>query len=283
MDEPKREPSARAELGATGSAMLDVGGYRLAVVSSGAGSPTVVLETGLGAESSEWASVQQSVSVARVLRYDRANRASSDAVPGIRTAIDMVEDLDHLLRATRVETPYLLVGHSFGGLLLRLYAHRYHDRVAGLVLVDAMHQNQFDVLAPSFPPAAPSDHPELIKVRSFWQSGWRQSDATAEHIDLITSTQQAREVTSLGDIPLHVIIAGTFLRQPLIEPRFREKLQQRWQALQMDFLKLSTRSTCTLALGSGHFVQRDAPHVVSEAINTMVRNWLTSTEKRIRA
>jgi pimeloyl-ACP methyl ester carboxylesterase len=283
MAEQKREPSTRAELGVTKSVALDVGVCRLAVVSSGAGSPAVVLETGLGAESSEWTSVQQSVSIARVLRYDRANRGASDAVPGVRTALDMVEDLDHLLRAARVEAPYLLVGHSFGGLLVRLYAHQHRDRVAGLVLVDAMHQDQFDVLAPLFPPAAPSDHPELIKVRSFWQGGWRQSDSTAEHIDFVTSTQQALEIASLGEIPLHVIIAGTFLRQPLIEQQFREQLQQRWQALQMEFLKLSARSTCTLALGSGHFVQRDAPHVVSEAINTMVRNWLAKTEKRIQA
>jgi hypothetical protein len=144
-----------------------------------------------------------------------------------------------------------------------------------------MHQDQFDVFGPLFPPAAASDHPELIKVRSFWQGGWRQPNATTEHIDFVASIQQAREITSLGNTPLHVIIAGTFLHQPLIAPQFREKLQHRWQALQMGLLTLSTCATYSLALSSGHFVQRDAPRIVSEAINDMVCDYLAKTEKRI--
>ena len=76
----------------------------------------------------------------------------------------------------------------------------------------------------------------------------------------------AREVTSLGDIPLHVIIAGGFLNQPLIPPEFRDSLQERWEALQRQFLTLSTRPTYSLALGSGHFVQRDAPQIICDAI-----------------
>jgi hypothetical protein len=149
------------------------------------------------------------------------------------------------------------------------------------VLVDALHQDQFDVFGALFPPATASDDPELIKVRSFWQGGWRQPNATTEHIDFVASIQQAREITSLGNIPLHVIIAGTFLNQPLIAPQFCEKLQQRWQALQIGLLKLSTRATYSLALSSGHFVQRDAPRIVSEAINNMVCNYLAKTEKWI--
>ena len=70
----------------------------------------------------------------------------------------------------------------------------------------------------------------------------------------------------MGDIPLHVIIAGAFLRHPQIPHEFRERLQERWEAQQRQFLKLSTRATYSLALGSGHFVQRDAPQVVCDAI-----------------
>src|SRR5262249_18432554 len=142
--------------------------------------------------------------------------------------------------------------------------------------------DQFDVFGPLFPPAAPSEDPKLTQVRSFWQGGWRQPDSTEEHIDFTSSIEQDREILSLGNIPLHVIIAGTYLRQPLVPPQLREKLQQRWQTLQMEFLKLSTRATYSFALDSGHFVQRDAPDIVSDAINSMVRNYLARMGQRIQ-
>jgi pimeloyl-ACP methyl ester carboxylesterase len=249
------------------SQMIDIGGRRLALTCAGAGSPTVILETGLGAESDEWAIVQRETSaLARIMRYDRANRGASDRVAGPRTALDMIEDLRALLRASQIEGPYILVGHSFGGLLVRLFAHRYSDDVAGIVLVDAMHQDQFDVFGPLFPRADRFEPAELTRTRTFWQGGWRSPEATTERIDFISSIRQVREVTSLGGIPLHVIIAGGFLNQPLIPPEFRDSLHERWEALQRQLLNLSTRATYSLALSSGHFVQRDAPQIICDAI-----------------
>jgi pimeloyl-ACP methyl ester carboxylesterase len=246
--------------------MIDIGGHRLALTCAGVGSPAVILETGLGAESDEWAVVQHETSaIARVIRYDRANRGDSDRAVGPRTALDMIKDLHALLRVSQIEGPLILVGHSFGGLLVRLYARCYPENIAGIVLVDAMHEDQFDIFGPLFPPANRSEPPELTRTRAFWQEGWRSPEATTERIDFVSSIRQAREVTSLGDIPLHVIIAGTFLHQPLVPPEFRERLQVRWEALQRQFLTLSTRATYSLALSSGHFVQRDAPQVVCDA------------------
>ena len=182
----------------------------------------------------------------------------------------MVEDLHTLLQVAEVEGPHILVGHSFGGLLVRLYAHRYPEEVAGIVLVDAVHEDQFDVFGPLFPPATHSDPPELQRVRAFWQGGWRFPGTTAERIDFVSSIRQAREIESLGDIPLHIIIAGTFLHQPLVPPQLRERLQKRWQAQQMQFLMLSMRATYSLALSSGHFVQRDAPLTICDAIKDTI-------------
>jgi hypothetical protein len=196
--------------------LVDIGGRRLAAMSAGSGNPTVILETGLGAESVEWAAVQNEVAV--------------------------------------------------GGLLMRLFAHRYPGDVAGLVLVDSMHQDQFDIFGPMLPPAAAAEPAELTRFRQFWQGGWRDPAATPEGIDFVRTIAQARAVTSLGNIPLHVIIAGTFLNQSMIPEHPRAVLQARWQALQMDFLKLSPRATHSLALNSGHFVQRDMPNAVSDAI-----------------
>jgi pimeloyl-ACP methyl ester carboxylesterase len=252
--------------GIAGPKMIDIGGRRLALTCAGTG-PSVILETGLGAESDEWALVQREMcAAARVIRYDRANRGASDSAAGPRNALNMVNDLHALLRVSQIESPYILVGHSFGGLLVRLYAHRYREEVAGIVLVDAMHEDQFDIFGPLFPPAKRSEPPELTRTRAFWQGGWRSPDATAERIDFVSSLHQAREITSLGDIPLHVIIAGTFLHQPLVPAEFQERLQERWEELQRQFLALSTRASYSLALSSGHFVQRDAPQIVCAAI-----------------
>jgi pimeloyl-ACP methyl ester carboxylesterase len=162
--------------------------------------------------------------------------------------------------------PYVLVGHSFGGLLMRLYAHHHRDEVAGLVLVDAMHEDQFDVFGPLFPPAAPSDSPELVKMRAFGQGGWRSPAATEEGIDFVTSFRQLAEVASLGSIPLHVLIAGTFLYSSMVPQQSQAPLQARWQEQRMEFLNLSTHASYSLALNSGHFVQREAPALATEAI-----------------
>src|SRR4028118_1191736 len=113
-------------VGSTGSgdgeyALVDVGGYRLAVHCIGEGSPTVVLETGLGAPSEYWEPVQQQIArLTRVCLFDRAGRGKSDPVPTPRTCADMVADLRALLRNARIPAPYVLVGNSLGGLTARL-------------------------------------------------------------------------------------------------------------------------------------------------------------------
>ena len=251
--------------------MIDLGGRRLALTGSGRGLPTVLLETGLGAESADWEEVQRGVErFAQVCRYDRAGRGASDPAPGPRDALAMVEELRALLRGAAIPGPYVLVGHSFGGLLMRLYAHRHGGEVAGLVLVDSMHEEQFDIFGPAFPPATESDPPALSEMRGFWTGGWRDPDSTSERIDLVASIAQGRAIGSLGAIPLHVITAGTFLNNPLVPPARRAGLQGQWETLQRRLLALSSQATRSMSLRSGHFVQRDDPRIVIDAIAGMV-------------
>ena len=117
--------------------MVDVGGHRLHVLDSGKGHPTVVFEAGLPGSVLSWHQVQQELArVVRVVSYDRAGLGWSDPGPEPRTAERIVEELHRLLDAAAVPGPYILVGHSFGGLTMRLFAVRYPDEVEGLVLVD---------------------------------------------------------------------------------------------------------------------------------------------------
>ena len=117
--------------------LVDVGGHRLHVLDMGKGHPTVVFEAGLPGSVLSWHRVQKELArVVRVVSYDRAGLGWSDPGPDPRTAERIVEDLRRLLVRAAMPGPYILVGHSFGGLTTRLFAARYPDDVAGLVLLD---------------------------------------------------------------------------------------------------------------------------------------------------
>lgn len=120
-----------------------MGGYKLGLYCAGAGSPTVVMDAGLGDSALVWRGVQPAVAAAtRVCTYDRAGLGWSAASPRPRTSDVIVQELHTLLAGARVLGPYLLVGHSFGGLNMLLYAVTYPRAVRGLVLVDASSPDQ---------------------------------------------------------------------------------------------------------------------------------------------
>ncbi len=126
--------------------LVDVGGYRLHLNCTGsgpAGIPTVILEAAFDDTSLAWSKVQPRVaSFARVCSYDRAGYGWSDAGPAPRTAAHIVTELHRVLARARVPGPYVLVGHSYGGAIVQLYAFTYQQQLAGLVLVDSVHEDQ---------------------------------------------------------------------------------------------------------------------------------------------
>ena len=122
--------------------LIDIGGRKLHLQVTGEGSPTIILEAGAGGFSLEWALVQSEVSrFARVVSYDRAGYAWSDPGPTPRTMHQICGELHAALVKAGVRPPYVMVGHSYGGLLVRTFAQRYPDEVAGVVLVDASHED----------------------------------------------------------------------------------------------------------------------------------------------
>lgn len=143
----------------------------------GEGSPTIVLEAGLGGDSSSWVFVQPRLSeLTRVCSYDRAGYYFSDPGPMPRTADAAVDDLHAVLEAAKVRGPFLVVGHSLGGLLVRLYAARYPADVIGMVLLDPSVENVEDVRSPK--PSDQSDEkPEHVSCLAAAKSGTITSDA----------------------------------------------------------------------------------------------------------
>jgi pimeloyl-ACP methyl ester carboxylesterase len=124
--------------------MVDVGGHRLHLHCNGSGSPTVVFDAALGASSLSWSLVQPEVArLTRACTYDRAGFGWSDAGPKPRTAGRIADELYELLRRANVPPPYLLVGHSFGGLVMRIFVARHRHEVSGLVLIDPAHPEEW--------------------------------------------------------------------------------------------------------------------------------------------
>lgn len=124
--------------------LVKIGRQRLHLDVHGTELPTVIFEAGLGDYSATWDLVQPSVAeFARTVTYDRAGLGWSRGRIGRRTVGHSVEKLHQLLEQAGIDGPYVLVGQSYGGLISRLFAHRYPDEVAGMVLIDAAHEDQF--------------------------------------------------------------------------------------------------------------------------------------------
>ena len=130
-------------------ALVDIGGFRLHMHCSGVGSPAVIMDAALGGSSISWTLVQPEISkLTRVCSYDRAGFGWSDAGPMPRTAARVAAELRTLLTKADVPPPYILVGHSFGGLVMRVFAARYRADVAALILVDPAHPEDWVTPAP---------------------------------------------------------------------------------------------------------------------------------------
>lgn len=152
--------------------MVDVGGRRLHLYCVGSGAPTVVFESGLGEGAYAWALVQPEVGRRfRACAYDRSGIAFSDPDPGPRSVASLVGDLHTLLARSGERGPYVLVGHSLGGLLVRRFAMRYPDEVAGLVLLDSVHEDGPRAAAPEVAAA----QAKALAARAVQLKAWHAS------------------------------------------------------------------------------------------------------------
>jgi pimeloyl-ACP methyl ester carboxylesterase len=217
--------------------LVDVGGHRLHIYCTGSGSPTVVLEPGLGGTSSDLGWVAPGVARdSRVCVYDRAGRGWSDAAEGPQDAAQIAADLRTLLERAEVPGPYVLAGHSFGGLYVQTFAAKYSDQVAGLVLLDSTaprpgpalptRTESYSVLgrvSAVFSTVAHLGAGRLIAQASYsslpphFRGEARANASTAgylrsfieEFVAANTSAQQAASLTNLDGKPLVVVTADT--------------------------------------------------------------------------
>ena len=258
--------------------LVDVGGHRLHVWCTGSGSPLVILETGLGGSAVDWGLVQPEVArFTRVCSYDRAGLGYSDAGPGPRTARRMARELAALLDRIGARDSLVLVGASSGGLTVRVFASEHPERVSGLVLVDAAHEDQNHEIPPiarfvpalaslgvlrllgiSFGPPVESlaaDVRGYGRATEFRAQGYKA--AAGEVIAFEKSAAEVRESRRRLTNPVIVVTGG-------------RNDDPRWRELQRDQLTLSSRSCHVIAENSGHVVMADQPDVVTNAIRELV-------------
>jgi pimeloyl-ACP methyl ester carboxylesterase len=255
--------------GAAFDRLVDVGGgRRLHVKCSGegrGGTPTVLLEAGAGHGASVWGRVQPEVSkFARVCAYDRAGLGTSDPVAAPRTIVALAEDLHALLSNAKVSGPYVLVGHSLGGMLARVYASYYPSEVAGMVLVDSAHEDEADRAVALTPPDVLKEmlrraRPEDLTPRS------------DERIDGCSVRTLMNALDWRGDIPLVVLTQGIPYGPDMVAvPSAAPKAYQLHLELQRELAGRSPRGRQVIAEKSGHAVHQDQPELVVSAVREVL-------------
>ena len=196
--------------------LIDVGDHRLHLYCTGSGSPTVVLEAGGGAMSSDFGLIAPAVAGnTRVCVYDRAGRGWSESAQTAPHGTQIATDLHTLLQRAQVPGPYVLAGHSFGGLYVQTFAALYPTEVAGMVLIDSTRR---DAEAPAYAvrPSAVDRVFALVSASAQLGLG-RLFGATArdflstihEYADVADSVKQAASLTDFGSKPLFVLTAGS--------------------------------------------------------------------------
>jgi len=248
--------------------LIDVGGYKLHISCTGSGSPTVILEGGLGepaAMMSGW--IQPGVARAtRVCVYDRAGKGWSEPAGSPRDGVAIAADLHTLLNRAEIDGPYVLAGHSSGGVYVQVFASQYRDEVAGLVLLDSQppdaiahlpgYAGEYDglrrftalfpsvarlgVMRLSYASAATGLPPEArAEERAFWSTASHNRSLRDEVAGLKAALTQAQALTSLGDKPLIVVTAA-------------EDAHAGWLPLQEKMAGLSTNSVQRVIEDASH-------------------------------
>lgn len=275
---------------------VDVGGYKLHIHCLGTGSPTVMTENGLGGSSPDWSLVQPTVSqTTRICSYDRAGAGWSEAGPAPRTSQQIAKELHTLLANAGLSGPYVLVGHSAGGMHAQVYASQYPAEVAGLVLVDPTPAQLIMRFSPEQRRTVlPSPGQfQLLKVMQFFgllrfirlpgeealaslpaatqaqirahrlQSGAVAAMA-AEFESFETTIRQTAEATPLpADRPLIIVWHGIPAEPVELEPQARAAMDA--------LIQQSSNSQLIVAENSGHYITFDRPDVVIDAIEQVVK------------
>jgi pimeloyl-ACP methyl ester carboxylesterase len=280
--------------------MVSVGTHKLHLDCRGTqkdGYPTIILESGMDPWGSiSWTLVHDSLAkITKVCAYDKAGIGWSEIGPKPRVGETIADELHELLARSGEEGPFVIVAWSMGGPYVRIFAKKYFNEIAGIVLVDSTHPEQFERLTPiemQLPPefiikmvpwlrkvgimrnimkeeltinALPDDKQEaLYKV-----SAGSISTVINEYSNMTKSLEQDKELKTLGDLPLIVLGVGDPIdasRIPNIDQETLNKEHKMWLEMQSELTQLSTRGELITVPESGHAIHLDKPDSVISAV-----------------
>lgn len=261
--------------------LVDVGGRRLHLYCTGQGSPTVILESGQANSLAVWRWIQPRLAgnraqTTRVCAYDRAGVGWSDPGPLPRDTRQMALELHTLLHNAAIAPPYVLVGHSFGGLVTHVYAAQYPTEVVGLVWLDVEHPEQWTrtpqnraqyqqilrlsrigpwlariglIRLSNYFPRVNELPPQAASAFKAWVDTTRFMEVNAaEFRAQLASASQAQAAGALGDMPLMVVTAT----EHGFPPAVAAELEAQWLTMQNELAALSTNSAHQIVAGATH-------------------------------
>jgi pimeloyl-ACP methyl ester carboxylesterase len=253
---------------AQGHTLADVGDHRLDILRAGTGGPAVIFETGLGDSLDTWAPFVPAVGAyTTAIAYSRAGFGRSGSGSSDHSARAEVDDLHALLQRLAIRPPYVLVGRSYGGLLVRLYTSRYPADVAGLVLVDGTHEQQvkrFGELDGRYP----------AQFRTFFDSvlaGLPPGPQAAEIRETvrIQAAGAVEGMAPLPDIPI-AILTSMKADSTAAYVNGTARGHEVWRALHDEWFRRSRNGIHIETTRSGHGIQDDEPELVLSAIRFVV-------------
>jgi pimeloyl-ACP methyl ester carboxylesterase len=280
---------------------VEVDNHRLHYYKKGNGGPTVVFETAFDpAGHLQWFHIQQELpKTYTTVSYDRAGILWSERGQNPKSGKEMAKDLHLMLEKANVPKPYILVGHSFGGTLVRFFVDQYPEEVAGVILVDSQYPDDKRYLSPElykmvnqglpsgllkfannfglarlmfkgmFPNARQYEYQNSIMPALLYKS----ADAVLEEQDHMASIKkEASKIRSFGNIPLLVLTAADKKRydSSIKNEKLKIEMIDAWNKMQQDLLSLSTDSKQISVPNSGHYINQDQPEVVEKAINDIM-------------
>lgn len=205
--------------------------------------PTVILVSGAGGTSEIWQQVQPQIAhFARVCSYDRAGLGKSTRISVPQTVNEIVNDLNELLTAAKIPPPYVLVGHSIGGIYIRSYDQRFDGQVAAMVLVDSSHEEQI----------------------------WRFAANDPKFLDEYPEWKDTLAMKLQGFLPPHQPLQWHFSK-PLIVLEHGVPPEPTWHALQVDLASRSPLGKLKTAEHSDHFIQLNQPDLVIDSVHEVLR------------
>lgn len=247
--------------------MVDFGDYQIHLKEAGRDHPTIILEAGLGSGFDDYDTLQTAISeFAKVILYDRPGLGKSSESPDPRTLPVYVNELKELLHIENIEPPYILIGHSLGGLIMRYYAYKYPEEIVGLVLIDSTPEYWFDYFR--------STH-SIEEVKKFNKALDPNSNGSTgtirkEWLQFEMNCQIIKETEIPQDIPIRIISSAKYSNEHEAIGYHPEDMDI-WAEMQSSFTNNSDDIKQIITVKSGHSIHHNEPELIIKSVEELVK------------